>query len=210
MNELGIICDIKDSKAKVAIGDMVTDFLNVFQMMSNSYAVSFSPLRVGEQVLVLPVRGDLNSGIILRGIYQNVHQPLNTDTKCYNICFEDGTQIMYDSSKSSLSVSVVDKIELSCKQAILNADTATTTCKQATLNAQSATINSPQINLNGNTTIAGSISTSGEGGSSGSFTIKGNMQLNGNLSVSGNISDSKGDLTNHTHSVTCGSTAVSR
>ncbi|ECL2343281.1 phage baseplate assembly protein V, partial [Campylobacter jejuni] len=25
MNELGIICDIKDNKAKVAIGDMVTD-----------------------------------------------------------------------------------------------------------------------------------------------------------------------------------------
>ncbi|EAK7649770.1 phage baseplate assembly protein V, partial [Campylobacter jejuni] len=24
MNELGIICDIKDNKAKVAIGDMVT------------------------------------------------------------------------------------------------------------------------------------------------------------------------------------------
>lgn len=196
MNELGIICDIKDSKAKVAIGNMVTDFLNVFQMMSNSYAVSFSPLRVGEQVLVLPVRGDLNSGIILRGIYQNAYQPLNTNTKCYNICFEDGTQIMYDSSKSSLSVSVVDKIEISCKQ--------------ATLNSQSATINSPQINLNGNTTIAGSISTSGEGGGSGSFSIKGNIQLNGNLSVSGNISDSKGDLTNHSHSVTCGSTAVPR
>ncbi|EGD3554075.1 phage baseplate assembly protein V, partial [Campylobacter jejuni] len=26
MNELGIICDIKEGKAKVAIGDMVTDF----------------------------------------------------------------------------------------------------------------------------------------------------------------------------------------
>ncbi|EOS9959405.1 phage baseplate assembly protein V, partial [Campylobacter jejuni] len=28
MNELGIICDIKEGKAKVAIGDMVTDFLS--------------------------------------------------------------------------------------------------------------------------------------------------------------------------------------
>ncbi|EAM0249315.1 phage baseplate assembly protein V, partial [Campylobacter jejuni] len=32
----------------------------------------------------------------------------------------------------------------------------------------------------------------------------------GNLQVSGNISDSKGDLTNHTHSCTDGATAVSR
>ncbi|EJS2490838.1 phage baseplate assembly protein V, partial [Campylobacter jejuni] len=47
MNELGIICDIKEGKAKVAIGDMVTDFLSVFQSLANSYAVSFSPLRIG-------------------------------------------------------------------------------------------------------------------------------------------------------------------
>lgn len=50
MNELGIICDIKEGKAKVAIGDMVTDFLSVFQSLANSYAVSFSPLRIGEHI----------------------------------------------------------------------------------------------------------------------------------------------------------------
>ncbi len=33
---------------------MVTDFLSVFQSLANSYAVSFSPLRIGEQVLVIP------------------------------------------------------------------------------------------------------------------------------------------------------------
>ncbi len=34
MNELGIICDIKDNKAKVAIGDMVTDFFKCFSKSS--------------------------------------------------------------------------------------------------------------------------------------------------------------------------------
>lgn len=196
MNELGVICDIKDNKAKVNIGGMVTDFLNVAQAMCNSYAVSFSPLRVGEQVLVLPVRGDLNSGIILRGIYQNAHKPLSMDTNCYNISFEDGTTLLYDSSKSCLSINATNKIEIFCKEAVLN--------------SQNSTVNSPQINLNGNTTIAGAISTSGSGGGSGSFNIKGNLNLNGNLSVSGNISDGKGDLTNHEHSCTCGARAVSR
>ncbi|EAL1326605.1 phage baseplate assembly protein V, partial [Campylobacter jejuni] len=49
-----------------------------------------------------------------------------------------------------------------------------------------------------------------EGGASGTFSIKGNLNLIGNLQVSGNISDSKGDLTNHTHSCTCGATASPR
>ncbi|VEG59925.1 baseplate assembly protein V [Campylobacter jejuni subsp. doylei] len=76
---------------------MVTDFLSVFQSLANSYAVSFSPLRIGEQVLVIPVRGDLNSGVILRGIYQEKHKAKNTDTNTFNIDFEDGTHLEYNS-----------------------------------------------------------------------------------------------------------------
>ncbi|EJD9965528.1 phage baseplate assembly protein V, partial [Campylobacter jejuni] len=79
-----------------------------------------------------------------------------------------------------------------------------------TTNANTITLNAPSINLNGNTQIAGAISTSGEGGASGTFSIKGNLNLIGNLQVSGNISDSKGDLTNHIHSCTCGATASPR
>ncbi|EOJ0187063.1 phage baseplate assembly protein V, partial [Campylobacter jejuni] len=101
MNELGIICDIKDNKAKVAIGDMVTDFLSVFQSLANSYAVSFSPLRIGEQVLVIPVRGDLNSGVILRGLYQEKHRAKNIDENTFNIDFEDGTHLEYNSKSST-------------------------------------------------------------------------------------------------------------
>ncbi len=107
MNELGIICDIKDNKAKVAIGDMVTDFLSVFQSLANSYAVSFSPLRIGEQVLVIPVRGDLNSGVILRGLYQEKHRAKNTDENTFNIDFEDGTHLEYNSKSSTLKLDVV-------------------------------------------------------------------------------------------------------
>ena len=52
MIEVGIISEVRDDRAKVAIGSMVTDFLPVFQAHANSYAVSFSPIRVGEQVLL--------------------------------------------------------------------------------------------------------------------------------------------------------------
>jgi len=43
MIEVGIISEVRDDRAKVAIGSMVTDFLPVFQAHANSYAVSFSP-----------------------------------------------------------------------------------------------------------------------------------------------------------------------
>lgn len=217
MNELGIICEVKEHLAKVKIGDLVTDFLPVFQSLTNSYAVSFSPLRVGEQVLVIPVRGDLNSGVILRGLYQTKHKAKNTDTNTFNIDFEDGTHLEYNSKSSTLKLDVVKDINITCvdkttnnKNNTLNTQNATTNANTITLNATNVSVNAPSISLNGNTQIAGTISTSGKDGASGTFSIKGNLNLEGNLSVSGNISDSKGDLTNHTHSCTCGATAVSR
>ncbi|EAK9856970.1 phage baseplate assembly protein V [Campylobacter lari] len=210
MNELGIICDIKDNKAKVAIGEMVTDFLSVFQAFSNSYAVSFSPLRIGEQVLVMPVRGDLNSGVILRGLYQEKHKAKNTDTNTFNIDFEDGTHLEYNSKSSTLKLDVTKDINITCVNKTINNQNDTLNTQSHTTNANTITLNAPSINLNGNTQIAGAISTSGKGGESGTFSIKGNLNLIGDLKVSGNISDSKGDLTNHTHSCTDGATAVSR
>ncbi|EAJ3407622.1 phage baseplate assembly protein V, partial [Campylobacter coli] len=122
MNELGIICDIKDNKAKVAIGEMVTDFLSVFQSLANSYAVSFSPLRIGEQVLVIPVRGDLNSGVILRGLYQEKHKAKNTDENTFNIDFEDGTHLEYNSKTSTLKLDVTKDINIACINANIKAD----------------------------------------------------------------------------------------
>lgn len=40
--EIGIISEVRADRARVKLGDMVTDFLPVFQAFSNSYAVSFS------------------------------------------------------------------------------------------------------------------------------------------------------------------------
>ncbi|PZT47238.1 baseplate assembly protein [Helicobacter valdiviensis] len=133
MNELGIICEVKEHLAKVKIGDLVTDFLPVFQSLTNSYAVSFSPLRVGEQVLVIPVRGDLNSGVILRGLYQTKHKAKNTDTNTFNIDFEDGTHLEYNSKSSTLKLDVVKDINI--------------TCINANIKAQSVKVDSPSIDL---------------------------------------------------------------
>lgn len=197
MIEVGIISEVRDDRAKVAIGSMVTDFLPVFQAHANSYAVSFSPIRVGEQVLVLPVHDELNSGVVLRGLYQSSHKTDATDKKVH-ISFEDGIKMSYDSSSSCLEISSPKLINITC-------DNANVKAKNVMVEASDTTIKSPKIKLLGNTLIQGAINTAGVGGDSGSFEINGDVRITGSITAGGNasfggsVSDARGSLTDHTN-----------
>lgn len=197
MIEVGIISEVRDDRAKVAIGSMVTDFLPVFQAHANSYAVSFSPIRVGEQVLVLPVHDELNSGVVLRGLYQSSHRIDATDKKVH-ISFEDGIKMSYDSSSSCLEISSPKLINITC-------DNANVKAKNVMVEASDTTIKSPSIKLLGNTLIEGAINTAGSGGGSGSFEINGDVRITGSITAGGNASfggsvrDGRGSLTDHTN-----------
>ena len=191
LNEIGIISEVSGDRARVAIGDMVTDFLPVFQPFANSFATGFAPIRVGEQVLVLPVRGELNAGVILRGIYQTAHKANPTDTKIH-VAFEDGVRMSYDTASSSLEISNPKQINITCENASLSA-------KSVNVKADDTTVQSGNIKLLGNTIIQGSITTSGSGGGSGSFEINGDVKVTGSLKTSGDISDGRGSLSSHTN-----------
>ena len=195
--EAGIISEVSGDKARVAVGSMVTDFLPVFQSFSNSFAVSFSPIRAGEQVLVLPVRGNLNSGVILRGLYQSAHKEEPTDKKVC-VSFEDGVSMSYDTAASTLEIKSPKSINITCENANLNA-------KNVAVTANDTVVKSPNIKLLGNTFIEGAINTAGDGGTSGSFEINGNVKITGSITTGGNayfggnVRDGRGDLTNHTN-----------
>ena len=197
MIEVGIISEVRADRAKVAIGSMVTDFLPVFQAHANSYAVSFSPIRVGEQVLVLPVHDELNSGVVLRGLYQSSYKTDATDKKVH-ISFEDGIKMSYDSSSSCLEISSPKLINITC-------DNANVKAKNVMVEASDTTIKSPNIKLLGNTLIEGAINTAGSGGGSGSFEINGDVRITGSITTGGNASfggsvrDGRGSLTDHTN-----------
>ena len=197
MIEVGIISEVRNDRAKVAIGSMVTDFLPVFQAHANSYAVSFSPIRVGEQVLVLPVHDELNSGVVLRGLYQSSHKTDATDKKVH-ISFEDGIKMSYDSSSSCLEISSPKLINITC-------DNANVKAKNVMVEASDTTIKSGDIKLLGNTLIEGSINTAGSGGGSGSFEINGDVRITGSITAGGNanfggsVRDGRGSLTDHTN-----------
>ena len=197
MIEVGIISEVRDDRARVAIGSMVTDFLPVFQAHANSYAVSFSPIRVGEQVLVLPVHDELNSGVVLRGLYQSSHKTDATDKKIH-ISFEDGIKMSYDSSSSCLEISSPKLINITC-------DNANVKAKNVMVEANDTTIKSGDIKLLGNTLIEGSINTAGSGGGSGSFEINGDVRITGSITAGGNanfggsVRDGRGSLSDHTN-----------
>ena len=189
--EVATISEVSGDKARVAVGSMVTDFLPVFQACANSFAVSFSPIRAGEQVLVLPVRGNLNSGVILRGLYQSAHKEEPTDKKV-RVSFEDGVSMSYDTASSTLEIKSPKSINITCENANLNA-------KNVTVTANDTTVKSGSIKL------LGAISTASNSGGSGSFEINGNVNIRGSIAASGNanfggsVRDGRGDLTNHTN-----------
>ena len=195
--EVATISEVRGDKARVAVGSMVTDFLPVLQAFSNSFAVSFSPIRAGEQVLVLPVRGNLNSGVILRGLYQSAHKEEPTDKKV-RVSFEDGVSMSYDTASSTLEIAAPKQINITCENANLNA-------KNVAVTANDTTVKSPNIKLLGDTFIEGAISTTGDGGASGSFEINGNVKITGSITTGGDanfggsVRDGRGDLTNHTN-----------
>lgn len=197
MIEVGIISEVRNDRAKVAIGSMVTDFLPVFQAHANSYAVSFSPIRVGEQVLVLPVHDELNSGVVLRGLYQSSYKTDATDKKVH-ISFEDGIKMSYDSSSSCLEISSPKLINITC-------DNANVKAKNVMVEASDTMVKSPSIKLLGNTLIQGAINTAGVGGGSGSFEINGDVRITGSITAGGNanfggsVRDGRGSLTDHTN-----------
>ena len=195
--EIATISEVRGDKARVAVGSMVTDFLPVFQSFSNSFAVSFSPIRAGEQVLVLPIRGDLNSGVILRGLYQSAHKEEPTDKKVH-VSFEDGVSMSYDTAASTLEIKSPKSINITCENANLNA-------RNVTVTANDTVVKSPSIKLLGNTLIEGAINTAGSGGGSGSFEINGDVRITGSITAGGNanfggsVSDGRGNLTDHTN-----------
>lgn len=114
MNYIGVVCGVKGTKASVKLeNELTTDYLDVIQHSSNANSTSFQPIKVGEQVLVIAVNDDVNSGVILRGIYQNKHKLEPSDTKEY-VEFSDGTCISYDTANSTLDINVSKTININC------------------------------------------------------------------------------------------------
>jgi len=149
---LGTITESKNSEglvlARVQVGERVTDFLPMMQH-SNSFKRCATPIRPGEQVVVLFPGGEADFGIILGSLFnKGAKEPTGySDTK--EMCeFEDGTCISYDTSTKTLEIDAVKNIAVTCKNATVKADNLT---------IMASTTHNGDVSLNGNLKVSGSV-----------------------------------------------------
>ena len=193
--QVGTVVEIDESRAlaRVNILGRVTDFLPV-KMIGNNFVKVFIPIRINEQVLVVCPFGNANSGFIIPSIFNvNCKEPSGSNPDTAIIEFAGGVRI--DSDGKTVNVTAPVNVNVT-------ATTATVTAANTIITSE--TTNNGNVTINGDLTVNGNIAMNGADGGGGI------AEITGDLKVSGIIYDSKGDLTNHTHSTTDGATAEAR
>jgi phage baseplate assembly protein V len=216
----GTISEVQGDKARVKLAEkLVTDFLPVLQF-ANSYKQKWEPIRPGEQCFVLPNLGDINSGLIIRGVYFDKLPAPGTSDKEEITIYEDGTSISYNTESKTLTVSLAKDatIGITGDANITVGGALNVTAQTANVEATKATVTA-ETEHKGNITVDGIITATGVigttvtvGGASGAklsasggeFTIdrklkvEGELNTNGSIKSSGTVSDAQGNLRNST------------
>jgi phage baseplate assembly protein V len=112
---IGSICEIDPENralVKVQIGDMRSDFLPV-AMFANSFLRGFSPIRIGEQVMVISPFGEAGRGIVIRSIFNvDCKEPAGSNEHTQVFEYEDGTRISYDTNAKELRIDAAGSINI--------------------------------------------------------------------------------------------------
>ncbi|OJH30456.1 Phage-related baseplate assembly protein [Armadillidium vulgare] len=101
--------DYEKAKAKVKIGEIVTDFLPWITSRAGEER-SWLPPSINEQVVILSPLGELSLGVVLAGIYQQNYSAPENSEMINSLVFQDGTKLLYDKESKNLEISVVDKL----------------------------------------------------------------------------------------------------
>jgi phage baseplate assembly protein V len=179
--------------------DRVTDF---FPMLSknNSFTKKATPIRVGEQVVVLCPGGEGNIGVILGSIYNvNNKEPEGFSDTREIITYEDGTIIFYDSESKTLDINAVGLINIVCKEAKVKADTTyieSTSTHKGDVTIEGNLLVKQLIAGQNGITISGGTAV---GGASFDCDISAKNISVANITSSGDIRDRRGNLTNHSN-----------
>jgi phage baseplate assembly protein V len=103
--------DYEKAKVKVKIGEFLTDWLPWITSRAGEDK-TWSPLSIGEQVVVLSPLGELSLGVVLPAIYQQKYPPPERRKEINSLTFEDGAKVLYNKESGHLEVLVADKITL--------------------------------------------------------------------------------------------------
>lgn len=123
---LGTIAEVDyaNATARVTAGGITTDFLPWITCRAGDVK-TWSPVSVGEQVLILAVSGEFNSGLILAGVYASNAPNQSKDE--FSIHFPDSCVIRYNHASGHLSVENCKTATIQATQSI-TAETPSFTC----------------------------------------------------------------------------------
>jgi len=115
---IGTVVDAKADKSlvKVDVLGRTTDWLPVLQQ-ANSFKRVFRSVRKGQQVVVLANR------VVIGSIFNvDCLEPNGANEHVDIIEYEDGTRIKYDTDAKTLHIDAVGDIQVTCKNAVVKAD----------------------------------------------------------------------------------------
>jgi len=87
--------DYESAVVRVKIGDIVTAWLPWLERRAGNN-ISWQAPELSEQVIVLSPSGELNQGVVLRGLYQDTALPPVTSPHKDHMTYADGAVIEYD------------------------------------------------------------------------------------------------------------------
>ncbi|OBX05940.1 baseplate assembly protein [Gallibacterium genomosp. 3] len=145
--KIGVIhaVDYQQARARVQSGQIISDWLPFLTLRAGT-TVTWSPPTVGEQCLLLAPSGELNTGVVITGIYLKNQSPSNSSDE-HVIQFADGATIIYNQQTHALIARGISTALIQASQSI-TADTPNVTC-------------TGNVHVKGNITVDGDVVASG-------------------------------------------------
>lgn len=176
--------DPATARVKVSTSGLTTDWLPWSASRAGNTR-TWSPPRVGEQVIIASPFGDMGQAAVIGSLFSDSKPAPATSQDHETTVYPDGSTVDYNSASNTLTVTVAGagNVVINCKQATINAET-------------SVTLDTPATHCTGNLQVDGALSFGGGMTGSGGGTtavIDGNVQVNGNLNASGQVTDGNGD-----------------
>lgn len=173
--------DARQALCRVQTGEIITDWLHWLTPRAGGARTWWAP-SVGEQVLLLSLGGELDTGFVLPGIYSDDFPAPSASPQAYHVSFSDGAVLEYEPETGALTVSGIQTADISAATSI------SATAPNVTVTASSKiTLDTPEVVCTNKLTT-------------GSLEVKKGGAMKGNIAHSGGAFTSNGvQVDTHTH-----------
>lgn len=173
--------DLDNAVCRVATGDNTTGWLNWLTLRAGQSRSWWAPSE-GEQVLILSLGGELDTGFVLPGIFSDDFPPPSASADGLYIAFPDGAMLHYEPDSGELLADGIKTAVINASESV-NATAPTITCAASV----KILLDTPEVECTNNLTTA-------------TLNVKKGGQMSGNIQHSGGQFSSNGVvLDKHDH-----------